>query len=172
MVTEKFALNKPVTTKDPLVQVDSLSVGSGRHVFELVVVDEDGNASSMARNVVVVRGNPDGGGVVPVVPTGPVIGPIFTPAPVVGPVPVIGPVPVPGPPVGPLVGPVVGPVIGPAPVVETLISPLRAGLPSVKRPKEREEDVAGGEDAPKKAAKPSKRIRRKPSSGQSGPKPE
>jgi len=56
MVKERFTLNVPVVTKDPLVQVDPKTISVGKHLFLLVVHDEQGNASNIARQVVVVVG--------------------------------------------------------------------------------------------------------------------
>ncbi len=45
----QFAPNVPVETSTPDVLVDSMDLGIGEHVFELVVVDEAGNKSKPSR---------------------------------------------------------------------------------------------------------------------------
>ena len=61
-----FTLNKTVTTREPVVEVDA-PPRPGRYVFELVVVNEQGQRSPPVRATVVVRRRIVG----PVVPPGP-----------------------------------------------------------------------------------------------------
>lgn len=81
-----FTVNTPVTTRVNFVDVQN-NLPPGVHVFQLEVVDNQGNRSRPVQARVVVTGTTGGG-------------------------PVIG-----GPVIGPVVGPVIGPVIGPRPIV-------------------------------------------------------
>lgn len=49
----KFALNKPIETKEPTVAVDA-GLAIGRHIFRLVVENELGTQSKPADAVVTV----------------------------------------------------------------------------------------------------------------------
>jgi hypothetical protein len=49
-----FSPNKPVTTREPRVDVDA-GLPAGSHTFELVVTDDAGNRSQPARVVVEIR---------------------------------------------------------------------------------------------------------------------
>jgi hypothetical protein len=54
----QFVIGEPVTTEEPGVEVTldaTSSLPVGRHVFQLVVVDDSGNESKPAEVVVVVR---------------------------------------------------------------------------------------------------------------------
>jgi len=48
----KFAVNKPIKTAEPSIVVDALPLG--RHVFRLVVVDQNGRTSAPDELVVTV----------------------------------------------------------------------------------------------------------------------
>ena len=56
----QFVLGQPVTTTDPRVEVtlsQAAALGAGRHRFQLVVVDDSGNASEPAMVDVIVIDN-------------------------------------------------------------------------------------------------------------------
>ena len=94
MVIEQFTLNRPVVTKDPLVQVDPKTITVGKHVFQLAVQDNQGNSSAIAQQTVVVLARPPVGFPPPIGVTPPVIGGPGQPTPVVPPGPVLPPGPV------------------------------------------------------------------------------
>lgn len=49
----RFEPNKPIETEEPAIQVDNLPLG--RHLFRLVVADQDGNKSEPAELVISVQ---------------------------------------------------------------------------------------------------------------------
>jgi hypothetical protein len=72
----KFAPGRPVETREPVVDVDP-GLPEGKHRFELVVEDDEGNLSSPSVAVVVVVGGGRIGGATPVGPEpDPPVGPI------------------------------------------------------------------------------------------------
>ena len=49
-----FTLNKPIVTREPFITVDN-KLNAGRYLFQLVVVDEQGNKSKPSSIIVTVN---------------------------------------------------------------------------------------------------------------------
>lgn len=52
----EFTVNQPVVTEEPVIQVEGLQLG--KHTFQLVVIDDEGNSSAPSEVVVSVVKRP------------------------------------------------------------------------------------------------------------------
>ena len=75
-----FKVNTPVSTRENFVDVQN-DLAPGTHVFQLEVVDNQGNRSAPVKARVVIT-DPTRG-------PGPVIGPVINPGPIVRPGPIL-----------------------------------------------------------------------------------